>query len=57
MKRLLILLLVSFNAWSAVGTITTQTALPGTITRSFTAMEGKKGVGVEMNDKIQTVSI
>ena len=54
MKRLLILLLVSFNAWSAVGTITEQTALPGTITRSFTAMEGKKGAGIEMNDKVQT---
>ena len=54
MRKLLLLLLISFNAYSAVGTITEQTALPGTITRSFTAMEGKKGSGVEMNDQIQT---
>jgi len=54
MRLLLLFLLISYNTWAAVGTITTQTALPGTITRSFTALEGKKGVGVEMNDKIQT---
>ena len=54
MRLLVLLLLLSFNAYSAVGTITTQTALPGTITRSAKPLEGKKGTGVEMMDKIQT---
>jgi hypothetical protein len=54
MRLLILLLLISFNTYAAVGTITTQTALPGTITRSAKPLEGKKGVGVEMNDKIQT---
>ena len=54
MRLLLILILLAFDSVAAVGTITTQTALPGTITRSAKPLEGKKGVGVEMNDRIQT---
>ena len=54
MRLIILLLLISFNAYAAVGTITTQTALPATLTRSSTTLSGVKGVGVEMNDKVQT---
>lgn len=54
MRLILALLFLSITAQAAVGTITTQTALPGTITRSNNSMEGKKGTGVEMMDKITT---
>jgi len=45
---------LSQNASAVVGTVTEQEANPASIQRQNTTLEGKKGVGVEMNDAVRT---
>jgi len=49
-----ILLGLSVNAFAGIGTITEQTATPGSIVRSNKSLPGVKGTGVEMNDAVNT---
>ena len=49
-----ILLGLSVNAFAGIGTITEQTAIPGSIVRSNKSLPGVKGTGVEMADAINT---
>ena len=54
MKKLLLCLLISFNCYASIGTVTEQVSAPGSIVRSSKTMPASKGAGVEMNDTINT---
>ena len=45
---------LSLNATAGIGTITEQTAIPGSIVRSNKSLPGTKGASVEMQDAINT---
>ena len=51
---LTVLLLVPLLGWGAVGSITQQEHQPPAVTRADKTLEGVKGFGVEMSDKLLT---
>jgi len=51
---LLCVLLISFNCYAGIGTVTEQVNAPGSIVRSNKSMPAAKGTGVEMNDTVNT---
>ena len=50
----LITILLSFNCYAGIGTVTEQLNAPGSIVRSSKSMPVTKGTGVEMNDIVNT---
>ena len=45
---------IALDSMAAVGTVTEQTAAPGSIIRSTKTMPAAKGAGIEMNDAVNT---
>ena len=54
-KIILLILLYTTSGYSAsIGTITEQTAIPGSIVRNKNTISGTKGTGIEMLDAVNT---
>jgi hypothetical protein len=53
-QLILITILLSFNCYAGIGTVTEQVNAPGSIVRSSKSMPVTKGTGVEMNDIVNT---
>jgi hypothetical protein len=47
-------MLISFNCYAGIGTVTEQTSVPGSIMRSGKSTTASKGAGIEMNDTVNT---
>jgi hypothetical protein len=47
-------MLISFNCYAGIGTVTEQTNVPGSIIRSGKSSSASKGAGIEMNDTVNT---
>ena len=56
MKKILLLMMLYTTAVypAAIGTITEQTAAPGSIVRNKNTITGTKGTGIEMQDAVNT---